>query len=58
MILPSVKDYDDAKAILGWDKSLNSLVLGSQSGERMNEYKTHGSWAVQTLFLAEAFGVK
>jgi len=54
----SVKDYDDAKAILGWDKSLNSLVLGSQSGERMNEYKTHGSWAVQTLFLAEAFGVK
>ena len=51
-------DFDDAKAILGWDKNINSLVSGSQSKERMNEYKTHGNWARQTLFLAEAFGIK
>lgn len=54
----SRKDYDDAKAVLGWDIASRSLVSGSPSRERMNEYKTHGNWAAQTLLLAEAYGVE
>ena len=53
----SQKDFDDAREILGWDQNASSLVSGSASKERMNEYKTHGNWARQTLFLAEAFGI-
>lgn len=54
----SRKDFDDARAILGWSPDSDALVSGSVSGERMNEYKTHGSWARQTLCLAEVFGVE
>lgn len=52
----SRKDYEDAKAILQWDK--NSLgVSKSTAGERMNEVKTHGNWAAKTLILAEVYGI-
>lgn len=54
----SQKDYDDARAVLGWDDASRSLVSGSPSHERMNEYKTHRSWAAQTLLLAEAYGIE
>ncbi len=52
------KDLDDAKAILNWDKSSHSLVSGSIINERMNEYKTHYNWALQTIFTADVFGTK
>lgn len=54
----SEKDYQDAAAILNWDKSSHSLVAGSAGGERMNEYKTHSRWALRTLLMAEHFGIK
>ena len=53
-----LKDYNDAKAILDWDLSSPSLVSGSIVKERMNEYKTHANWAVRTLLLAEAYGLR
>lgn len=53
-----LKDYNDAKAILDWDASSPSLVAGSIVKERMNEYKTHYNWALRTLLLAEAYGLK
>lgn len=51
-------DYNDAQSILGWNKDSNSLVCGSESKERMNEYKTHVNWAHKTMYLAEAFGIE
>lgn len=54
----SEKDYQDAAAIMNWDKTSHSLVAGSAGKERMNEYKTHSRWALRTLFLAEYFGTK
>ena len=54
----TLKDYNDAKAILDWDASSASLVAGSVVKERMNEYKTHSNWALRTLLLAEAYGLK
>lgn len=51
-------DFNDAQSILNWNKNSNSFVSGSLAKERMNEYKTHINWAQQTLFLAEAFGIK
>lgn len=53
-----LKDYNDAKAILEWDAASPSLVAGSIVKERMNEYKTHYNWALRTLLLAEAYGLK
>ena len=52
----SLKDYEDAKAILNWDES--GLQVGkSFAGERMNEVKTHTNWAIKTMALAEIYGV-
>lgn len=52
----SLKDYEDAKAILNWDES--GLQVGkSFAGERMNEVKTHTNWAIKTMTLAEIYGV-
>ena len=48
----------DALDILNCNPENASLVSGSQSKERMNEYKTHGNWAMRTKLLAEAFGLK
>ena len=53
-----LKDYNDAASILNWDKASPSLVAGSILKERMNEYKTHYNWALRTLLLAEAYGLK
>lgn len=53
----SKQDFEDARAILGWDGKAPSLVHGSTGGERMNEYKTHRNWARRTLLLARAYGV-
>ena len=52
------KDLDDAKAILNWDDSSKTLVSGNPSKERMNELNTHSNWALRTILLAEAYGVK
>ncbi|SFR65296.1 HpcH/HpaI aldolase/citrate lyase family protein [Anaeromicropila populeti] len=53
-----VQDLADAKAILNWDQTSNSLVAGNITRERMNEYKTHTNWAFQTIMLANVFGTK
>ena len=52
------QDLADAKAILNWDENSNSLVHGSTNLERMNEYKTHSNWAMQTILQAKAYGIK
>lgn len=54
----SQNDFHDAQAILNWNQNSNSYVSGNPAKERMNEYKTHTNWARQTLYLAEAFGIK
>ncbi len=54
----SQEDLDDAKSILNWDEDAHSLVAANPAGQRMNEYKTHYNWARQTIFTAQAFGVK
>lgn len=51
-------DYEDAKSILNWNCKTDNYVLGSQTNERMNEYKTHTNWARKILFLADEFGVE
>ena len=50
-------DFNDAQAILNWNRNSNSFVSGSEAKERMNEYKTHINWAQKTVFLAEAYGI-
>ncbi len=54
----SKSDFNDAQAVLNWNRNSNSFVSGNFTNERMNEYKIHTNWARQTLFLAEAFGIK
>jgi citrate lyase beta subunit len=54
----SQSDFLDAQAILNWNPASHSYVSGNPGGERMNEYKTHKNWAKQTLYRAEAFGVR
>lgn len=51
-------DFNDAQSILNWNQNSNSYVSGNLAKERMNEFKTHNNWAQQTLYLAEAFGIK
>ncbi len=53
----SIKDYQDALSILGWNQN-NTLQVGkSINGERMNEVKTHGNWAIKTIALARIYGI-
>lgn len=52
----SKKDYEDAKNIVGWDRE--NLVSSSFQKERMNEYKVHYNWAINTLYLAQIYGIK
>ncbi len=54
----SQKDYDDACSIINWDRASVREVSANPAGERMNEKKTHGNWARQTLWMAEAFGIR
>lgn len=51
------EDYDDAKAIMGWDMNA-SFVAGSSQKNRMNEVKTHTNWAKRTIALGDYYGVK
>ena len=51
-------DFNDAQAVLNWNNQSNSMVSGSSSKERMNEYKTHFNWAQQIIYLAETFGIQ
>ncbi len=53
----SRKDYEDAKTILNWDESAGLQVGKSSGGERMNEVKTHGNWALKTIMLAQIYGI-
>ena len=53
----SRKDYEDAKTILGWDEASGLQVGKSTCGERMNEVKTHGNWALKTIMLAQIYGI-
>ena len=53
----SRNDYLDAQAILNWNADSASLVAGSKTRERMNEYKTHLNWAKKTVYLSEVFGI-
>lgn len=50
-------DFNDAQAILNWNKNSNAFVSGNEAKERMNEYKTHINWAAQMIYMAEAFGI-
>ncbi len=54
----SESDFNDAKSILSWNDNTDTLVVGNQKNERMNEYKTHTNWARQILYLAQAYGVR
>lgn len=54
----SEKDLADARSILEWDKASPSLVSGSASRERMNEYKVHSNWAKRILLLSTAYGIR
>ena len=51
------QDYEDALAILSFQNDLVQ-VAKNNSGQRMNEVKTHTKWAEQTLLLAQIYGVK
>ncbi len=53
----SRKDYEDAKIILGWDETQALQVGKSAGGDRMNEVKTHGNWALKTIMLARIYGI-
>ncbi len=53
----SKKDYQDALSILGWNQSNILQVSKSVDGERMNEIKTHGNWALKMITLAEIYGL-
>lgn len=52
----SRNDYLDARAILNWNADSASLVAGSKTRERMNEYKTHLNWAENSLSF-RSFGI-
>lgn len=53
----SKKDYEDARTVLGWDGRLGLQVGKGAGGERMNEVKTHGNWALKTVTLAKIYGI-
>lgn len=54
-LMVTKSDYDDARSILNWRSK--EAVLKSQSGNRMDELKTHERWAYRTICLADAFGI-
>lgn len=49
-------DYEDATAILGWDKDLGVAKGGNNN--RMNEVKVHRKWAERIVALANVYGVR
>jgi citrate lyase beta subunit len=50
-------DYLDAISIMGMNSNTVGVVRG-QSGDRMNEVKTHFNWAKKIISLANIYGVK
>lgn len=54
----SNQDYEDAAAILNWNKDSTLLVSGNTTMDRMNEYKTHHNWAKKIIALSQAYGIK
>lgn len=50
-------DWEDARAILHWNRGSDTLVAGNSAKERMNECKTHENWAKRILLLSEYYGV-
>ena len=57
MLKVTRKDYEDARAVLSWDKS--GLQVGkSYGGERMNEVRTNCNWARKILLLSEIYGIR
>lgn len=56
MLKVSVRDYEDAKEILNWNKT--GIQVGkSFGGERMNEVRTNYNWALKTMVLAKIYGI-
>lgn len=51
------EDLQDARSILDWSKDSASLVSGNVQKERMNEQKTHASWAQKIIYLSEIYGI-
>lgn len=58
MLKVSVRDYEDANSIVGWDTSRGLLVSSSTDATRMNEYNTHFNWANRVLHLARTYGIR
>lgn len=58
MLKVSLRDYEDARAIAGWNGRSGQLVSPSADATRMNEYNTHLRWANKVLHLAAVYGVR
>lgn len=58
MLKVSRRDYQDACHILGWDQDAGLLVSASPDATRMDEFKTHSSWANRILHLAKSYGIR
>ena len=54
--IPTYEQYKDATAILGMADGLKGVKKG-YGGNKMNEVKTHSTWAKRVIGLAEIFGV-
>ncbi len=54
-LMVSKEDFEDAQGILSW--SSEDAVSRSNSGNRMDEIKTHKRWAQRVMDLAEIYGV-
>lgn len=58
MLKVSARDYEDARAIAGWNGRSGQLVSPSADATRMNEYNTHLRWANKILRLAAVYGIR
>lgn len=53
----SLRDYNDAKAIMEWETEELAVAKGGIDISRMNEKKTHKKWAERVLIMAKVFGI-
>lgn len=53
----SAEDYRDAQQVLHWNRAASGVAKRTD-GSRMNEVKTHQTWAQKMLCLAELYGVE
>lgn len=51
------EDYNDAMSIMGMSTGLIGVAKGN-TGNKMNEVKTHSNWARKILAIASVYGVK